>query len=131
MMKVAFPTNDGTTIYPHFGRAQYYLVISLDDNGVEIGREKRAKPHHTASGHHHDHEHNHNGHGHRGMLAPAADCQVMIAGGMGQPAYYAIQQAGLQAILTRERDINKALAAFLNSTLENDLRLVHQPHHRH
>lgn len=37
--KIAFPTDDGQTISPHLGRAQFFLVTTLDNSG-EIHFEK-------------------------------------------------------------------------------------------
>ncbi|NPV56267.1 MAG: dinitrogenase iron-molybdenum cofactor biosynthesis protein, partial [Anaerolineae bacterium] len=67
-MKIAFVTDDQQTISQHFGRAEYYLVISIED-GQENGRELRAKLGHRQfaqeSGHHeHPHQdHDHHAHG--------------------------------------------------------------------
>ena len=41
-MKVAAITDDGKTISQHFGRAPYYLVVTLD-NGKIVARELRDK----------------------------------------------------------------------------------------
>ena len=38
-MKIAFITDDEKTISQHFGRAPYYLVITVED-GKETNREK-------------------------------------------------------------------------------------------
>ena len=39
-MKIAVVTDDGTTICQHFGRAQYYSIITIE-NGKVKGKEQR------------------------------------------------------------------------------------------
>ena len=41
-MKIALITDDGKTISQHFGRAPYYLVVTIDEGKV-IDRETREK----------------------------------------------------------------------------------------
>jgi len=66
------------------------------------------------------------------MFAPLTDCQVLIAGSMGTPAYAAARGAGLEVILTTEPTIERALQGWLTGTLVNQATLVHAPnHHRH
>lgn len=123
-MKIAFPTDDGRSIQPSFGQATHYLFITVDENGTEIDRQQQPKPHHAA----HRHGGQHDGPP-RGVFDPLRTCQVVIAGGMGQPAYRAITYMGLELFLTQEQRIEVALSAYLNHTLENNLTLLHQHGH--
>ena len=141
-MKIAFPTDDGRTISRHFGQAAQFLVLSVDDDGQVVARESRRKPAHS-----HDHGHDHEnesggqvslgeinvtqgqsggGNGHQGMFDLLADCQVLMAGGMGQPAYDRAAAMGLEVVLPGEKDIEKALDAYLAGTLQSDMRRVHE-----
>jgi hydrogenase maturation protease len=122
MKKIAFPTEDGETISRHLGGAQYFVVASLDDSGKN-SFEKREKPHHTneESGRH---EHTGQGMG-KAMFEPIADCQVLILGGMGEPAYQNALALGLEVILPAEPNIQKALDMYRNGKLETDLRRIH------
>ena len=45
-MKIAAITDDGKTISQHFGRAPYYMVISIEEGSV-VGMELRDKMGHT------------------------------------------------------------------------------------
>jgi predicted Fe-Mo cluster-binding NifX family protein len=45
-MKIALITDDGKSISQHFGRAPYYLVVTLED-GKEVNRELRPKQGHN------------------------------------------------------------------------------------
>jgi predicted Fe-Mo cluster-binding NifX family protein len=123
MKKIAFPTEDGVTISRHLGMAPYFMVAILDDSG-KITYEKREKPHHEQGAVHH-HEHGGQGMG-KTMLKAIADCQVLISGGMGQPAYEKALAQGLQVYLPAEIDIKKALDADIKGELENDMRRIHR-----
>lgn len=144
-MRIAFPTDDGKTINRHFGRASRYAVVIID-NGAAGNREMRNKAaHHHGNGHnqhghvdhgyvdhgHDDHGHDDHGHDHGAMFAPIADCQVLIAGNMGTPAYAAAQSTGLEVILTNEPTIDGALDAWLAGTLGHRPALLHTPGHHH
>ena len=123
-MKVAFPTDDGKTISPHFGRAPYYLIAVFEE-GSEAHFEQREKTHHGADergGHHEEHNHNRD---HSDMFASLSDCQVLIAGGMGQPAHSHALSMGLQVILPAEKDIENALTLFQRGELKSDPRRIH------
>ncbi len=83
----------------------------------------REKAHHT-----------HGEHGQEGapgahpgqlMIQAIADCQVLICGGMGAPAYNRAVDAGMQVFLTLETSIDAAIQAYQSAKLESDLRLIH------
>ena len=68
-MKIAVVTNDGKTISQHFGRAIYYMVVTVE-NGKIINHEMREKANHAhfqTEGHEHDETSKQHGYG------PAAD----------------------------------------------------------
>lgn len=146
--KIAFPTDDNKTISRHFGQAAQFLVLTVDDGRV-VDRETRAKPAHS---HDHDHDHDHaapdavalgsigvsapeqgreHGRGHQAMFDLLADCQVLVAGGMGQPAYDRATAVGLEVLLPGEKEIERALAAYLAGDLTSDMRRVHEHGHSH
>jgi predicted Fe-Mo cluster-binding NifX family protein len=121
MEKIAFPTEDGKTIHQHFGRAPYFTVATIQDNGT-VQYEQRSKAFHGQEPAPAMHG---TGHGHGPMLAPISDCQVLIAGGMGQPAYQSASQAGLKVIMTGEKSIEAALQAYQAGRLASDEGRVH------
>lgn len=52
-MKIAAASDDGFNISEHFGRAPYYVVLTVE-NGVIVDKEKRPKTgHHTFAAHEH------------------------------------------------------------------------------
>ncbi len=128
MVKIAFPTEDGETISAHFGRAPFFTVVTLNE-GEAPQFEKRSKAFHGSAEHAPGAEHDGNDtHDHHPMFAPIADCQVLITGGMGQPAYEHAVAAGLQVVLAGEKSIAAALEAYRSGLLVSDPRRIH--HHR-
>jgi predicted Fe-Mo cluster-binding NifX family protein len=122
-MKIAFPTDDGETISKHLGQAQYFQVITLEDEQVQSS-ERREKASHS----HNDAAQDHEAGVHPGqqMIETIRDCQVLIAGGMGQPMYNRAVSSGLQVFLTGVDRIDDALVAYQQGQLTSDLRRVHQ-----
>jgi predicted Fe-Mo cluster-binding NifX family protein len=122
MQKIAVVTENGEHISSHFGMASAYRVYTID-TGKIIAEEQRAKPHHA---HHPDHNGGPEEHTqHEDMFAPISDCQVLICGGMGTPAYRKALTAGLEVVLTGG-EMRPAVEAYLLGQLNSDPRRVHQ-----
>ena len=118
-LRIAFITDDGLSISAHFGKAPSYRVFSVTDGHVaDLGT--RPKPYHGAN--------DQPATTHGDMFAPISDCQVLVAGGMGTPAWQSARQAGLEVILAGG-EIEAALKAFVRGELTSDERRVHD--HRH
>ncbi|HEX9795649.1 MAG TPA: NifB/NifX family molybdenum-iron cluster-binding protein [Anaerolineales bacterium] len=127
--KIAFVVEENrATISAHFGRAQTYLVVTLEDGQI-AGREFRAKHVAHRQEHDHEHDHHHNGGQHHGrhqrMVEPIADCQLLVAGGMGMGAHGHLTAAGIQPLLTDHKFVEDALEAHLAGTLENRPERLH------
>ncbi|HEY9075324.1 MAG TPA: NifB/NifX family molybdenum-iron cluster-binding protein [Anaerolineaceae bacterium] len=133
-MKIAVITEDGKKINQHFGRAPYYLVLTVDQNQV-VSKEMRSKlGHDHFHGEHQSGEHGQsNRHGfdaasqgrHSRMAEAIADCQVLICGGMGMGAYDAMKRLNIETIVTDQQDIDLAVSAYLQEKLENRVDLLH------
>ncbi|MDE3088281.1 MAG: dinitrogenase iron-molybdenum cofactor biosynthesis protein [Chloroflexota bacterium] len=121
--KIAIATEDGVHVSAHFGRAPYFQVVTIADGKI-VASERREKAHHQG-GHHEHNDHAGNDTHAGGMVAAVGDCAVIIAGGMGSPAFAAIQAAGLTPILTDEREIDQAAQAYASGTLVNRTERVH------
>ena len=132
-MKIAVVTDDEQTISAHFGRAQYYVVFTVEDGNV-TGQEIRPKANHS---HFAGEEHHHGEHGdshgmdpqsqhrHGAMLDAIPDCQVLLARGMGQGAHVSLKSRGIQPILTDIQNIQEAVDAYLKGTLIENLGRLH------
>ena len=132
-MKTAVVTDDEKTISAHFGRAQYYVVLEIE-NGKVIAQETRPKANHSqfADGHeHHDEPGHAHGtgpraqHRHGQMLENIRDCKVLLARGMGQGAHVSLKAKGIQPVLTDIQDIQEAVNAYLSGALIENLQRLH------
>jgi|GEM_PF-99426 predicted DNA-binding protein (UPF0251 family)/predicted Fe-Mo cluster-binding NifX family protein len=134
-MKIAFISDDGKTISQHFGRAAYYVVLTIEDGKV-VQRDQLPKLGHGHFAGQHEEHHGHGssaGHGfeagaherHASMVAPILDCEALIAGGMGAGAYASIQSAGIEPIVTDMQLIDEAAAAYIAGTLKNHPEYLH------
>lgn len=132
-MKIAVVSDDGKTISQHFGRAAYYVVVNIDDGKVTARevRQKQAHGMHRYEGHgagHHGPAHQAGPAaiaGHVGMIEPIRDCQALLSRGMGQGAYYSLENAGIKPTITDSADIDAAVQAYLAGTLVNHLERLH------
>jgi len=86
-MKIAVPTMDGKTIAEHFGRCNAFLVFEIED-GIIQSREERP----NAQGA--EHSCGDQGHFHRDLGSLLADCQAVIAKGIGGGAFKAMVKGG-------------------------------------
>ena len=123
-LKIAFVSDDHTTISAHFGRAQYYEVFTLEAGKV-LKRETilRSSPQVlTTAPQTGEHPHNHD---HNAMLVPIADCQVLLTRGMGRGAHLSLQEHDIQPIITDIPEILAALDAFLAGTLIDHPERLH------
>jgi predicted Fe-Mo cluster-binding NifX family protein len=132
-VKIAAITDDGQTLSQHFGRARYFLVVTVEDGKI-VAQELRDKAGHHIFAPHEGPGHDTAGpHGfdpasqgrHAQMLAAIADCQVVLAGGMGQGMYGNLQQVGIRPVLTAEMRIEQAIRLFLDGRLAERPELAH------
>ncbi|GER80935.1 MAG: dinitrogenase iron-molybdenum cofactor biosynthesis protein [Anaerolineae bacterium CFX3] len=138
-MKIAAITDDEKTISQHFGRAQYYLVATVE-NGQIVQRETRPKlghNHFSSQPHEHEHEHGAEGHRHRHGADPAshekhmqmseaiADCEALLCRGMGRGAYESLKARGIRPLLTDIAGIDEAVLAYANGQIVDHLEKLH------
>jgi len=131
-MKIAVVTDDEETISAHFGRAQYYVVFTVEDGKVS-GQESRPKANHShfVDDHHHGEHGDSHGmdpqsqHRHGAMMDAIPDCQVLLARGMGQGAHVSLKSRGIQPVLTDIQNIQEAVDAYLKGTLIENLARLH------
>jgi len=130
--KIAIVTDEGTTVSSHFGRAQFYEVLTFK-NGAVVQRERREKfsPHSMSEGEGQEQGHHDHGHKHETMLAPIRDCQVVIARGMGDGAYVHLTSEGFTTFLTELHSIDEVANAVTSGNLQHDDRRVHHREHTH
>lgn len=132
-MKIAVITSDGKTIDQHFGRAPYYLVVTIEEGKVtqQELRDKMSHRHFVAQ--HEENDHGSAGHGmdagshkkHASMAETISDCKALICGGMGMGAYESMRQFNIKPIVTDLRDIETAVQAFIEGKLIDHTELLH------
>jgi predicted Fe-Mo cluster-binding NifX family protein len=131
-MKIAAISDDGVNISQHFGRAPYYVVLTVDEGKV-VGREKRAKTghhsfaaieHHSAPGEQHGFDAGSQAK-HRNMAETITDCQVLLAGGMGWGAYESLKSYNIEPIVTDMENIDQAVQLYLAGKLPNLMERLH------
>jgi predicted Fe-Mo cluster-binding NifX family protein len=132
-MKIAAITDDGATVSQHFGRALYYLVVTVE-NGKIVTKEKRDKAgHHTFAANQHPDTARGERHGydagaqsrHAMMAQSIDDCKVLLAGGMGWGAYESLKSRGIETVVTDVEDIEKAVKLYLGGKLPNLMERLH------
>ncbi len=132
-MKIAAITEDGNLIHQHFGRAPYYLVVTVEDGQV-VERELRPKLGHSHFANEpHQHEENGAGHGfdpvaqdrHAQMAAPIDDCEALLCRGMGRGAYQSMQQRGIRPVVTDIASIDEAVQAYVDGRIVDRVDRLH------
>jgi predicted Fe-Mo cluster-binding NifX family protein len=132
-VKVAVITDDGQTISQHFGRARFFLVATLEEGKLLTTVLREKSGHHTFAQAEPPGQTHTGPHGfdpasqgrHAVMLAAIQDCQVVLAGGMGQGMYQNLQQVGIRPVMTEIRSIEDALQAFAEGRLPEHPERVH------
>ena len=85
-MKVAVPTNDGTSISAHFGRSAAFLVFEVQDGVVTSHDTRINEPCSEHAVAHHHQTPGARAHDHKRVLETIKDCAVVLCRGMGQAA---------------------------------------------
>lgn len=132
-MKIAAITEDEATISQHFGRAPLYLVVTVEDDKI-LSKETRTKMgHHTFAAHHRSDLSPGERHGydassqvkHTSMAETIADCQVLLAGGMGWGAYESLKSRGIEPVVTDVESIDEAVKLYVAGQLPNLMQRLH------
>jgi predicted Fe-Mo cluster-binding NifX family protein len=126
-MKIAVVSEDGASISQHFGRAPYYVILTVEEDKI-VDSETRSKAGHrtfAAQGHRRLAPGERHGYDagsqakHQNMAEIIADCDVLIAGGMGQGAYESFKGYGIRPIVTDAGDIREAALRCAKGNLPN------------
>jgi predicted Fe-Mo cluster-binding NifX family protein len=138
-VKIAIPTDDGKTVASHFGRAEYFMIVELQDE-KEIARRLSENLHARGHGHHGHHEHheedeNHVGyghgwhhgnhgfgeghhHGHENVFASTGEIQAVIAVRIGLHMFEDLKERGIEIYLVRPgTDIDEAISKLASGEL--------------
>jgi predicted Fe-Mo cluster-binding NifX family protein len=126
-LKIAAVSDDEMHISQHFGRAAYYVVLTVEGNEI-VDSETRPKAGHQtfaaqgqrrlAPGERHGYDAGSQAK-HKSMAETIADCEVLIAGGMGWGAYESLKGYGIQPIVTDVGVIREAVLRYIDGNLPN------------
>jgi predicted Fe-Mo cluster-binding NifX family protein len=131
-MKIAVITDDERTISQHFGRAPYYVVVTVEDGKI-VNRERRDKlghahlanePHAEEPGQPHGfgpQAHNR----HLQMAEAIADCEALLCGGMGRGAYESMKARNIKPVVTDIRLIDEAALAYAQGQIVDQVEKLH------
>lgn len=132
-MKIAAITDDGKTISQHFGRAAYYMVVTVENEKI-TGSELREKMGHV---HFVDQHHASESPGQKHGMDPAshnkhiqmseviADCEALLCRGMGMGAYESMKSRGIKPIVTDIPNIEDAVMAYVQGTITDRVDRLH------
>lgn len=132
-MKIAVITDDGKTISQHFGRAAYYMVVTVENEKI-TGSELREKMGHV---HFVDQHHASESPGQKHGMDPAshnkhiqmseviADCEALLCRGMGMGAYESMKSRGIKPIVTDIPNIEDAVMAYVQGTITDRVDRLH------
>lgn len=131
-MKIAAISDDGVTISQHFGRAPFYVVVTVEDDRIVTKETREKSGHHTFAAHHADVKPGER-HGydtgaqirHASMVSTISDCQVVLAGGMGWGAYESLKSNNIEPFVTDVKDIDEAVQRYLDGKLDNLMERLH------
>jgi len=131
-VKIAVITDDERTISQHFGRAPYYLVVTIEDGQI-MQRERRDKlghihfandPHEHPAGEQHGFDPAAQDR-HVRMAAAIVDCEVLLCRGMGAGAYESMKQVGIRPIVTDIPGIDEAVNAYVAGRMVDQVDRLH------
>jgi len=131
-LKIAAISDDEVHISQHFGRASYYVILTVEEDKI-VDSETRPKAGHrtfAAQGHPRLAPGERHGYDagsqakHQSMAEAIADCEVLIVGGMGQGAYENLRDYGIRPIVTDVGDIREAALRCAKGDLPNLMERV-------
>jgi predicted Fe-Mo cluster-binding NifX family protein len=132
-MKIAVVTDDGTTISQHFGRASYYMVVTVEQGKIakrEL-RDKIGHAHFASEGHDPDVPEQPHGMGpgaqsrHVRMAGSIQDCEALLCGGMGMGAYESMKQRGIRPVVTDLKTVDEAVMAYVEGRIIDQVERLH------
>ena len=132
-MKIAAITDDGKTISQHFGRAQHYLVCTVENGQIvsrdlreKLGHAQFANEPHSADIPGQPHGMDPASHDRHILMAQAIlDCKALLCRGMGMGAYESMKVAGIQPVVTDIVDIDEAVKAYIEGKIVDLVERLH------
>jgi predicted Fe-Mo cluster-binding NifX family protein len=132
-LKIAVISDDEVSISQHFGRAPYYVVLTVEEGKIVASETRPKAGHHSFAAQGHPNLAPGERHGydagsqakHRSMADTITDCEALIAGGMGWGAYESLKGYGIRPIITDVGDIREAVRRYLDGNLPDLMDRLH------
>ncbi len=132
-MKIAVISDDEVSVSQHFGRAPFYVVLTVEEGKIVDSETRPKAGHHTFGAQAHPKLAPGERHGydagsqakHRSMADTITDCEVLIAGGMGWGAYESLKGYGIRPVVTDEGDIQNAALRYAKGELPDLMDRLH------
>lgn len=130
-MKIALVTDDKKTVSPHFSRAAFFEVVTIE-KGKIVKQEFRPKPGYgplhanktQLELHEIDHAWEMEPQQKYSLMAETiSDCSVLICGSMRMSAFQEIKNRGVRIIVTEILDIEEAIDSFIKGKLTSHQEL--------
>lgn len=119
-MRIAIPTNDMLTVSNHFGRSKGFMIYDIEENKITNKQYKINTFTGHAKGQNKEHDHGSHNHSHEGIFTAIGNCDIVIAGGMGQRLYNDFKQKSIEVFVAQEKNIGKVIELFINDALETN-----------
>lgn len=119
--RVLIPTHDmnGTELADHFGRAPYFAVIDLDDNGTAIEMKVHPNTGEHSGG---------RGHAHDNVLL--YNPKAIIVQGMGPRGIMGFQTKNIAVLRANSRSVQELIQAFSKNVLDELTEGCADAHHK-
>jgi predicted Fe-Mo cluster-binding NifX family protein len=132
-LKIAAVSDDEMHISEHFGRAPYYVVLTVEDGQITSAETRPKAGHHTFVAQERHPASGGGPHGydaasqtkHKTMAETIIDCQALISGGMGWGAFESLKAYGIEPVVTDVRDIREAALRYAQGNLPNLMDRLH------
>lgn len=130
-MKIAVATEDGKTIFPHFGRSPCFAIFEIEQGKIinQTMRQNTFTGHFSGKHPHHEPGEHHHGagdpHVHQSVAEGLKDCRVVISQGMGRKAWEDLRARGIEMIVTDETGVENAVQKYLAGELADRIDKLH------
>ncbi len=119
--RILIPTHnmEGTEIADHFGRAPYFAVIDLDNNGTAIKAQVHPNRGEHSGG---------KGHAHNNVLR--FQPRAVIVQGMGPRGIMSFQSQNIAVLRANSRSVQELVQAYIRNELEELTEGCADAHHK-
>jgi len=117
-MRIAIPSDNGSNLAAHTGKAQGFIIFDIDDGKAEhVEYRTNRFTGHALGLHGQTHDAGHH-HSHDSLLGALSDCKIMLAHGMGPRLVDDLATRGIQVVFCREPEALSAAENYAKGVLD-------------